>query len=119
VPTLTTARGLAQAAKDHVLDQGPRGAIGHRGRGGSQIEDRINRYGRWLKAFGENISYGENGARMIVAMWIIDDGVPSRGHRKNIFNPAFRVVGIACGDHATFKSMCVVDFAAGYQEGKE
>jgi uncharacterized protein YkwD len=118
VPSLTPSRGLSLAAKDHVSDQGPRGAIGHRSRDGSQIGDRINRFGRWLNAFGENISYGEITARMIVVVWIIDDGVPDRGHRQNIFNPDFRVAGIAYGDHATFKSMCVIDFAAGYQEGR-
>ncbi|MGH7494095.1 MAG: CAP domain-containing protein [bacterium] len=118
VPALVPSRGLSLAAKDHVRDQGPRGAIGHRSRDGSQIDDRINRYGRWLKAFGENISYGEITARMIVVVWIIDDGVPDRGHRQNIFEPDFRMAGIACGDHAAFKSMCVVDFVGGYQEGK-
>lgn len=118
VPALASSPGLSRAAKDHVRDQGPRGAIGHRSRDGSEIEGRINRYGRWQKAFGENISYGESTARMIVTAWIIDDGVRDRGHRKNIFTPDFRAAGIACGDHAAFKSICVVDFAAGYQEGR-
>ena len=118
VPALAPSRGLSLAAKDHVRDQGPRGALGHRSRDGSEIDDRIKRHGRWLRAYGENISYGEIAARMIVMVWIIDDGVPDRGHRQNIFNADFRTAGVACGDHAAFKSMCVVDFTGGYQEGK-
>ncbi len=118
VPSLAPSRGLSLAAKDHVREQGPRGAIGHRGRDGSTIADRLKRYGRWQTAFGENISYGESQARMIVAVWIIDDGVPERGHRDNLFNADFRTAGVAFGKHTAFKSMCVVDFAVSYQDEK-
>ncbi len=116
LPPLVPSRGLSSAARDHVREQGPRGAIGHRSRDGSSIADRIKRYGRWQTAFGENISYGESHARMIVAVWIIDDGVPERGHRDNLFNADFKTAGVSFGGHAAFKSMCVADFAASYQE---
>lgn len=113
---LSPSRGLSLAARDHVAEQGPRGAIGHRSRDGSTISDRLNRYGRWQEATAENISYGESQARMIVAVWIIDDGVPERGHRDNLFNKDLKIAGVSCGAHAAFKSICVVDFAVRYQE---
>lgn len=116
VAPLVPSRGLSLAARDHVREQGPRGAIGHRSRDGSTISDRLKRYGDWQTGIAENISYGESQARMIVAVWIIDDGVRDRGHRGNLFNAALKFAGIACGEHATFKSMCVVDFAVNYQE---
>ena len=47
---------------------------------------------------------------------IIDDGVKNRGHRTNIFTGAFRVVGIATGSHAKYGSMCVMDFAGGFDD---
>ncbi len=47
---------------------------------------------------------------------IIDDGVSGRGHRRNIFKPGFRVVGVGCGYHDEYKTVCVSDFAVGYTE---
>ena len=72
------------------------------------------RQGQWLGRAGENISYGYPAARSIVVTLIVDQGVPDRGHRKNIFCRDFTVAGAACGPHARYGSMCVMDFAAGF-----
>jgi len=78
--------------------------------------DRVNRRGRWKGRVGENISYGHRDARAIVTQLIIDDGVKDRGHRKNIFDSAYRVVGIATGRHTKYGAMCVMDFAGGFDD---
>ncbi len=116
VRALSTSPGISRAAKDHVLDQGPSGGLGHRGNDASRMSDRVGRYGKWTGKIGENISYGRSDARDVVIQLIVDDGIPSRGHRKNLFDPAFRVVGIACGKHAEYRAMCVTTFASAYQE---
>ncbi|HEX9973299.1 MAG TPA: CAP domain-containing protein [bacterium] len=114
VAPLYHSAGMSRAAMDHVQDQGRKGTFGHRGSDGSQPADRVSRYGKWLETVGENISYGRDVARDIVIGLIVDDGVPSRGHRNNIFNPQFRIVGIACGAHKTFGTMCVMNFAGDF-----
>ena len=38
---------------------------------------------------GENIAYGTTGGEAVVIALFIDDGVPSRGHRTNIFSNSY------------------------------
>lgn len=118
LPAMKYSKGLSRAAMDHVRDQGKRGALGHKGSDGSQPADRVNRYGDWRWTVGENISYGRDVARDIVIGLIVDDGVPGRGHRDNIFNPKFRIVGVACGGHKTYGTMCVMNYAGDFIEQK-
>lgn len=115
-PKLRLSHGLSRAARDHVVDQGNAGTLGHIGSNSSDPFDRINRYGRWQKSAGENISYGAQTATAVVRDLVVDDGIPDRGHRHNIFRPDYRVAGVACGYHKTYKVMCVISYAAGYQE---
>ncbi len=112
---LEPSRGLSLAAKDHVSDQRA-GAMGHTGSDGSKPPARMARYGAWQRKVAENIAYGGSTARSVILQLIVDDGVPDRGHRANIFDPEYRVVGVGCGPHARYAMMCVMDFAAGYAE---
>lgn len=108
--------GLAHAAADHVRNTGSRGLVGHRGADGSTPSERIQRYGTWYGQMGENIVYSTAGARELIFQQLVDFGVENRGHRLTLLNPAWHYVGIACGPHAVYHTMCVLDFASSYQE---
>ena len=116
LPALAASAGLARAARDHAEDLGPRGAFGHAGSDGSRMDARISRYGEWDGTAAENISYGSDSPRDVVIGLLVDDGVPSRGHRHNILNADVRVAGVGCGRHTEYRTMCVIDFAGGYRE---
>lgn len=119
LPPLRRSEGLSGSALSHVLDQGPSGAVGHKGRDGSRPGKRMARFGKWSGRAAENIAYGRSDARSIVVALIVDDGVRDRGHRLNIFGREFRYSGIASGPHAGYGTMCVINFAAAFQEASD
>ena len=102
---------LAAAALEHVSVQGPDGHIGHESPDGERFYDRLMRHGAAESIAAENIAYGPPTPSDVVRALIIDSGVPSRGHRRNIFHAGFEVVGVSCGPHRDYNTMCVMDFA--------
>lgn len=113
---LNPSKGLTQAAKDHANTQSLTDKTGHTGTDGSDPFKRMKKYGSY-KTAGENISYGSKTAREIVVTLLIDDGVKSRGHRKNIMNKDFDVAGVGFANkHKLYGCECVLDYAGQYVE---
>lgn len=119
VPLLEASAGLSQGAADHANDLGPRGDVGHYGSDDSTPLERVNRYGTIPPGnrIGENISFGPlTSAEWHVIQLLIDDNVPSRGHRTAMLRPDYRLTGTACATHEIFQIMCVATYASGYEE---
>jgi len=110
------SEGLHMAARGHVLDQGRTGDTGHVGVNGSTMRQRIEAFGKWGGLIGEVIMYGDETPRMTVIQLVIDDGVPDRGHRHNLFNRQFRVAGAAIGNHKEYGAMTAVDLAGTFTD---
>lgn len=114
--TLAPSKGLTRAAKDHAETQSLTDEIGHNSTDGADPFTRMKRYGSYRTA-GENISYGSKTAREIVVSLLIDDGVKSRGHRKNIMSKDFKTTGIGfAAQHKKYGCECVLDFADDFIE---
>jgi uncharacterized protein YkwD len=116
LPPLIASNGLSLAAMTHVKDQSSSGGTGHRSANSNLIEDRVKPFGRWQGAIGENICYGNDSARERLLTWLIDDGFPSRGHRRRLLGTEYQVAGISCGSHPQYSAMCVLTLAGGFSE---
>jgi uncharacterized protein YkwD len=103
---------LAAAALDHVARQGASGDVGHEGGEGEPMENRLRRHGVRRSWTAENIAYGPRTPQDVVRELIIDQGVPDRGHRVNIFTPQLTEAGVGCGPHVDYDFMCVIDFGS-------
>jgi uncharacterized protein YkwD len=119
LPPLGPARGLFLAARDHAKDLGAKAITGHTGSDGSTPDDRVERYGEWESSIGESIVEDLDTARNMVIRLLIDDGSPTRGHRGNIFNPGFKITGIAVGEPSNYGAKCVIDYVGGFSEKGE
>jgi uncharacterized protein YkwD len=110
--------GLAASALEQVAAQGPAGVTGHDSLNGERFDARLRRHIAPDTLVAENIAYGPRTAAEVVRALIIDRGVADRGHRTNIFHPEVTAAGVACGPHATFVAMCVIDFAGDSVRGR-
>lgn len=115
LPPLSWSPGLAAAADELAREQATAGTVGHQGSCGG-MRERIERHGSWKGRIAENIAYGPGDHRGMVLQLIINDGVPDRGHRRNLFRRSFAVAGISCAPHPCFGTLCVMDFAGSFAD---
>jgi len=90
-------------AKEHAVWSGKKGKTGHK-----KFQDRAKRSKH--SKFAENAQYGYFMAIDIVMDLLIDEGIQSLGHRKNILNPLYRYIGVSIQPHKVYKYNCVMDF---------
>jgi uncharacterized protein YkwD len=108
LPPLQRAPMLTRAAGRYADIQGASGATGHYGADRSSPGSRVQAEGG-SGFVAEIISYGPLTPDDVVRQFVIDDGVPSRGHRMLMFGAAYRFAGVGCAEHRVYGGECVVD----------
>jgi hypothetical protein len=111
---LEVSPALSRVARAHAEALGRSGAVDHTSADGKQPHERMEAAGRLDGRSGENIGTGYADGAMMLLSLVVDDGVPSRGHRKNLLEPDFRVIGIGCAKHAAYRWVCVLDLAESF-----
>lgn len=90
---------MFELAKCWALESGKKGLVGH---------DRV----KCLKGYdAENCAYGYSSAQNTVMQLLIDDGVSSLGHRKNIFHVEMKGLGVAIRPHRDIEVCTVQNFS--------
>ena len=111
LPLLLPDSGLIRMAATHAADLKKRnGIISHTSSTGRSFVQRIQAAGRYTCG-AENIFNGSfNGLESLIAL-LIDHGVPDKGHRANLLDSKFQLLGLSFIPTASGKGILVQDFA--------
>ncbi len=109
LPKLTFDYGLTSTAKCLAKEQSTNGRIGHERINCTKIysnkSKQIIEYGT-----AENCGYGKYNGKDAVNSLLIDEDVPSLGHRDNILNPKFNKIGVGTDFHPKYETVIVADY---------
>jgi uncharacterized protein YkwD len=106
-------RSVGEAFGKFVADRGKEVTIPRLDKAGWELEVTVDSetqmlssgeasiaYPLQVPAHGENIAWGpwsrQQAARGLVVWWLIDPGIPDRGHRHTLLEPTFRYCGVGC-----------------------
>jgi uncharacterized protein YkwD len=90
LPVLQPKLCIYNAAKLHGEDNQRRGYSDHTGSDGRDPWDRILKQCKDLITGSENMESGLESPREALIALLIDDGITSRGHRRNILDPRWK-----------------------------
>ena len=99
-------RQLDQASEQHNAQQVAMRSMAHDGIGDGDPGSRIRATG-FARSWGENVATGQVSPEQVVAEWMA-----SPGHRKNILDPAFRLMGVSYGTSSEGRTYWAQSFGA-------
>ncbi len=80
---------LITAAQNHSQDMARTRRMSHTGSNGSQLTDRVKRFGYSYSYIAENVAAGQQTPQEVVNSWM-----NSQGHRRNILSPRVTEMGV-------------------------
>lgn len=98
VQVWTPDENMYKIAKCWAIEAGKSGVIGH-----NRKQCKESNY------LAECCSYGESTGLGIVLQLLIDDGVPSLGHRKALLAPGYKIMGVSIQPHKKWTDNAVLD----------
>ena len=102
---LLPQKDLSEIASKHAETMGKLGKLGH-----DNYDKRFKNVNSKYNPNGENCDYGSKDPLEIVMHLLIDEGVSSLGHRKNILSKNFNCYGGALKEHSKYTYNYVMDF---------
>ena len=90
-PALAWNTRLFVAAEGHSRDMAVNNYFSHTALSGRTASQRVTDAGYVWRATGENIAAGQRDVSTVMSGWLASDG-----HCRNIMNPAFQDVAVAC-----------------------
>jgi uncharacterized protein YkwD len=102
---LQPGNDLFLCASEHAIKSGKKGTSGHQ-----ELSKRMKTHAPTRNPYGENCDYGNENALDIVMSWLIDEGITSVMHRKNILDKDFTAAGISIQPHKKMKVNAVMCF---------
>jgi Cysteine-rich secretory protein family len=103
--------GLLTAAHLHASDLIKRGnVLSHNSSSGKNFVQRLQESGRY-SCGAENVYIGSFNALESLIALLIDNGVPDKGHRMNLLDPKFKLMGVSFQSAGAGKGLMVQDFA--------
>ncbi|MFG2077677.1 CAP domain-containing protein [Nonomuraea maritima] len=98
---------LREAAIGHSTDMAENDYFDHTSQDGRDMTDRIDATGFSGSAWAENIAMGQPTAAAVVKAWMDSDG-----HRENIMNCDYTLIGVGAAKNAEGQIYWTQDFAA-------
>ncbi len=108
VSPLKSSHLMYQLAQCHAIESGKTGYVGHVRQKGCNAKGRYNAE---CCAYG-NASYSSDPALNYVLQLLVDEGVPSLGHREIILMGWLKSAGISIEPHVSYGENVVIDFAS-------
>lgn len=101
---------LQEMSVDFAQEAGKKGWVGHR-----RVSQRFEKYADHVEITAENLQYGFDDPLDIVMDLLIDVDIPDLGHRKNILDPNFSIIGVSIEEHKSYEFITVMTFG-GFEE---
>ncbi|MBL4703690.1 MAG: CAP domain-containing protein [Flavobacteriales bacterium] len=100
---LSLSDKLYGVAHGHAVTSGKKGTTGHQ-----NYSKRFKAVSSTFSSNGENCDYGNAKAIDIFFSWLIDKGISSLGHRKNILDKEFNHAAVSIAEHKKYDTNAVM-----------